>query len=177
MKRILIACYSLSGNTQRVARDLAARLDADVLELRELTDRGGVLGYLGAAFDSLRARSGMLGHLESCAGDYPLTIIGSPIWAGKITPAVRTYLTTIRGSVRQVAFFTTSGSTDIARVAPGMARLAGAEVLATAGFTSAELRDAARYESRMNDFVAALRAAAVPPAPLDGAALAHCQAA
>jgi flavodoxin len=176
MKRILIASYSLSGNTERVATDIAARLDADVLELRELADRHGFLGYLGAAFDSLRNRSGMLGHLEKCAGDYSLTIIGSPIWAGKITPAVRTYLTTIRGSVRKVAFFTTSGSTDISRVAADMARLAGAEVVATAGFTSAELRDAARYESRLKDFIAALRATNAPPVALDEGVLAHAHA-
>jgi flavodoxin len=176
MKRILIAYYSLSGNTERVARDLAARLDADVLELRELKNRRGFLGHLGAAFDSMRERSGLLGHLDRSAGDYQLTIIGSPIWAGKITPAVRTYLKTIRGSVRNVAFFTTSGSTDVARVAPRMARLAGAEVLATAGFTQSDLREAARYESRMNDFIAALRNAATPAVSLDEGVLEHAHA-
>ena len=176
MQRILIAYYSLGGHTERVATDLAARLGADLLQLRELTERRGLRGYLGAALDSLRERAAMLGYLGKSAGDYDLTIVGTPIWVGKITPAARTYLKTIRGEVGRIAFFTTSGATDVSRVIPTMQRLAGRDALAFAGFTEPELRDAARYGRKLNAFVTALRAAAAPVAVPQQHVLTHAHA-
>jgi flavodoxin len=157
MKRVLVTYYSLSGNTERVAKDLAARLGADLQQVREHVDRRGLLGYLKAALDSLHERSAMLGELERSAADYELVLVGTPIWAGKITPAVRTYLKTIRGQARRIAFFTTSGSTDIARVLPAMERLAGAAAAGSAGFTDRELRDPALYDPKRDAFIASLR--------------------
>ena len=91
-KRILVVYYSLSGNTQRVARDLATHLGADLQRIRERTQRRGFLGYVRAAFDSLRERRVALMDVARDAAEYDLTIVGTPIWTGRITPAVRTYL-------------------------------------------------------------------------------------
>src|SRR3954468_20204837 len=107
-KRILIVYYSLSGNTERVAKELAAHLGADLQRICERADRSGLRGYLRAAFDSLRERSAVLFDVARDAADYDLTIVGTPIWAGKITPPARTYLASIRGRARSVAFFITS---------------------------------------------------------------------
>lgn len=158
-KRVLIVYFSLGGNTERVATNLAARLGADLEELREQTSRRGLSGYMRAALDSLRERPAVLVDVGKRASDYDLTIVGTPIWAGKITPAVRTYLTNIRGTPRRVAFFTTSGSTDIARVLPAMEGLVASEAIASLGFTSRELKDDAVYRARLDSFIAALSAA------------------
>jgi len=163
-KRILIVYFSLGGNTERVATNLAARLDADVEKIREQTGRRGLFGYLRAAFDSLRERPALLGDIGKRAADYDLTIVGTPVWAGKITPAVRTYLTTIRGTARRVAFFTTSGSTDIRRVMPAMEALVASEAIACVGFTDRELKDAAVYRAKLDAFIAALSVTPTRPA-------------
>jgi len=156
-KRTLIVYYSLSGNTERVAKDLAARLDADLQQVRERTNRQGFRGYLRAAFDSLRERPASLVDVAKDAGDYELTIIGSPIWVGRITPAMRTYLESIRGRARNVAFFTTSGNTDVEKVVPAMQTLVDRESIASIGFSSRELRDAACYENKLAALLAAVR--------------------
>jgi menaquinone-dependent protoporphyrinogen IX oxidase len=163
MKRILVAYYSLGGNTGRIAKDLAARLGADILQIRELAERRGLLGYLGAALDSLRERSALLARLGKSAGDYDLVLVGTPVWAGRITPAARTYLKTLRGQARHVAFFSTSGGTDVARLVPAMQQLVGQEALASVGFTQAELRDAEVCARKLDSFVAALRTRAPSP--------------
>src|SRR5690242_1579550 len=121
--RILVAHYSLSGNTERVAEDLATRLGAERQKIGELRKRRGLLGYLRAVLDSLRETSVELAGLEKDPNDFALTVIGTPIWAGKITPAVRAYLRLNRGRFREVAFFTTSGSTPVEKVVPAMERL------------------------------------------------------
>ncbi|WP_410965149.1 hypothetical protein, partial [Salmonella sp. SAL4435] len=71
-------------------------------------------------------------------------------------------LKVIRGEVDRVAFFSTSGSTDTARLIPTMERLAGCKALAALGLTEAELKDPAVYESRLKDFQGMLRTAPKP---------------
>jgi hypothetical protein len=171
-KRILIVYYSLSGNTERVAKDLAMRLDADLQRVRERSDRSGLLGYMRAAFDSLRERPAVLFDVARGAADYELAIVGTPVWVGKITPAVRAYLASIRGRARSVAFFTTSGNTGIDKIVPAMQTLVDLESIASVGFSERELRDAACYENKLAAFVAAVR----PMAASTGASVSHAYA-
>jgi hypothetical protein len=171
-KRILIVYYSLSGNTERVAKDLAAHLDADLQRVYERTNRRGFWGHMRAAFDSLRERRAVLLHAARQAADYELTIVGTPIWAGRVTPAARTYLESIRGRARKIAFFTTSGNTSVQKVVPMMQRLVGLESIASIGFSESELRDAACYENKLTAFLEHVR----PIAGRAGGNLAHAYA-
>lgn len=41
--------------------------------------------------------------------DYDLVIVGSPVWAGKIAPPIRTFLVNNNFSGKQVAFFVSIG--------------------------------------------------------------------
>jgi flavodoxin len=161
-KRILVVYYSLSGNTERVAKELAARLDADLEQIREQANRRGFIGYLRAAYDSLRANPVQLIGPHTKAGEYALTIVGTPIWAGKITPAARACLKSIRDEVNDVAFFTTSGSTPAEGVVPTMERLVGRKALAFVGLTDRELRDAATRERKVQAFTGLLRTRTTP---------------
>jgi len=176
MKRILVAYFSLSGNTAKVAMDLSARTGADILQIRELRERRGFLGYVGAALDSLRERSSLLDELGKSAADYDLVLVGTPVWVGRITPAIRTYLTIIRGQVRRVGFFTTSGGTDVSRLVPEMQRLAGVDALASVGLTAPELRDTGLYRRKLDEFVAELGIATPAVTPLDEGVLEHAHA-
>jgi flavodoxin len=156
-KRILVVHYSLSGNTERVAQDLAKRLGAEGEKIGDLKNRRGPLGYLRAALDSIRERPAELTALEKDPQDYALTLIGTPIWAGKITPAVRTYLRTHRGRFNEVAFFTTSGSTPAEKVVPAMERLAGRQAVAFAGFNYLDLKTESLYEKKAAAFLERLQ--------------------
>ena len=156
-KRMLVMYYSLSGNTERVARDIATRLGADIEKIGDLGNRRGILGYLRAAADSIRERPAQLADIGKHAHEYALTIVGTPIWAGKITPAVRAYLQTIRGRCNGIAFFTTSGSTPVSAVVPAMERLAGKQAVASTGFNRDELGSGPLYDRKMSAFLEELR--------------------
>jgi hypothetical protein len=157
MNRILIAYYSLDGNTERVARDLAARLGADVLELREATNRHGFFGHLRATFDSVCERPALLSDPGKFGAEYDLTIVGTPIWAGRITPAARTYLKSIRDRSGDIAFFQTSGGTEVERVLPAIEKLIGRRAAAFGGLTHHELQDAALYQHKLDALVTAVK--------------------
>jgi hypothetical protein len=174
MNRILIVYYSLSGNTAMVARDLAARLGADMLELHEATNRHGLVGHLRATFDSVCERPAVLADHGRFAGEYDLTIVGTPIWAGRITPAARTYLQSIRDGGGDIAFFQTSAGTEVERVVPAIERLIGRRTLAFGGFTHHELQDAALYQRKLDALVTAVKLRPLHPVRESG--VAHARA-
>ena len=110
MKQIVIAYYSRTGVTRKVAEQLAALLDADLEEIREAKDRSGVLGWLGAGLDSTFKREANLTSDHNVEGRKTV-VIGMPVWGFKPPPAVRSYLRKVNLAGKKVcAFCTFDGS-------------------------------------------------------------------
>ena len=158
-KCVLVAYYSLSGNTARVARDLAARLNADIESIQDLEHGTGLLGRLAAVFDALRKAPASIGTIQHDPTAYELIVVGTPVWVGQMTPAVRAYLQAIRGRTRNVALFVTSGNTGIEKIAPSMETLAERQAAASIGFNAKELAAAATYKERLDTFAASVERA------------------
>jgi hypothetical protein len=152
VKKVLVVYFSHSGNTARVARDLAARLDADVEALQDLQEGSGWLNTLRAAGRAWRKRPAGIRPPQHDPADYALTVIGTPVWAWQMTPAVRGYLQQVGRGLREVAFFVTSGNTDISRVGPTLAVLAGREAIASTGFNERELHSGELYLQKLEAF-------------------------
>lgn len=150
---VLIGYYSLTGNTARVARDLAARLHAEVESIQDPTQGPGRLRTLVGAFNAWRKKPTRIAPLRHDPADYAVTIVGTPVWMGAMTPAVRGYLMQIAGRARSVAFFVTSGGTGVEKVLPSVEALAGHKVIASAGFNGGDLRDTVAYEKKLSAFV------------------------
>ncbi|MHB9155725.1 MAG: flavodoxin family protein [Endomicrobiales bacterium] len=106
-KKILVVYYSRTGTTGRVAKDIAARLDADIEKITDLKKRSGAAGRLYAGRDAVRRSTTEIGPVEKNPADYDLTVIGTPIWAGNMTSAVRTYLGNTKTRVKNIACFST----------------------------------------------------------------------
>jgi flavodoxin len=158
--QILVVYYSLTGNTARVAADLAKRLGADVEIIRDERHRAGGFGLVRAAFDAWRKTPARIAPARVDPSKYAITIVGTPVWAGQMTPAVRAYLETMRGKVRNAALFVTSGNTAIEDIAPSMQVLAQGTAAAVAGFNANDLKDAVAYERKLSTFVQQIRLAA-----------------
>jgi flavodoxin len=155
-RRVLVVCYSRSGATERVARELALRLHADVEILQDRARRSGWIGSLTASRDAWRKRAADIMTTTRDPANYALTVIGTPVWAWQMTPAVRAYLMQSGARIRKVAFFVTSGDTAVSRILPSLEQLAGQTSVASAGFNARELADAAIYEQRLQQFVTTL---------------------
>jgi len=152
-KPVLIAYYSLTGNTARVARDLAARLGADVESIQDRSHGIGVFGRIAAAIDALRKTPSKIGPLQHDPAQYSITVVATPVWVGQMTPAVRAYLKQTCGRIQNVAFFVTSGDTEVGKLAPALAAVAGQSAVASAGFNARELKDASTYEKKLSALV------------------------
>ncbi|WP_175597277.1 flavodoxin family protein [Peristeroidobacter soli] len=152
-KRVLVVYYSLSGNTARVARDLATRLGADIESIRDLSHGAGGLSKVSAAFDAWRKAPAKIGTPQLDPARYPLMIVGTPVWMWRMTPAIRGYLNRMSDRIHSVAFFVTSGDTDVGKLQPALEVAAGHRAVAAAGFNAKELADAVAYETKLATFV------------------------
>src|SRR5262245_37560389 len=113
--KVLVVYYSLSGNTARVAWDLARTLRADVESLIDREHGVGFFGSVKAVVAALRGKPAQLGEVTHDPRRYDLVIIGSPVWGGHLTPAVRAYLQRFARDLHGAAFFTTSAQTDASK--------------------------------------------------------------
>ncbi len=113
--RTLVVFYSRGGHTRRVAQSLAARLDADIEEIREARDASGLLHGVRLAFEALLGRETPIRPLVRDPRAYDLVVVGTPVWAGSLAPPVRTYLEVERDRLRSSAFFCTHCGSGVAR--------------------------------------------------------------
>jgi flavodoxin len=104
--KTLVVFYSRSGNTRTVGQEIAGTLKADLDEIIDTKDRSGIFGWLRGGRDAMRKISTAI-KVKKSPEKYDLVVIGTPIWAWTLTPAVRIYLST--NKLRKVAFFCTSG--------------------------------------------------------------------
>ncbi len=113
--KTMIVYYSMSGNTDYAAHEIASRLDADLLRIEPVTpypDKGFRKFFRGGR-DALMAEAPPLRPYAFAAADYDLIILGLPVWAGSITPPLRTFLrdnAEALSSMRVAAFACQSGS-------------------------------------------------------------------
>lgn len=109
----LIAYYSFSGNTERVAKAFADVLKKNgEVDVRRLKPKDEITSFIGQC---TAARSHKRAELEPGAvfdaSPYDILLIGCPVWAFAPVPAMNTYLDGLSGlNGKRVIVLLTSGS-------------------------------------------------------------------
>jgi flavodoxin len=109
----LVIYYTRTGNAGFAAEAVAAELGADVEEVIDLKKRSGLGGWLSGGKDASQGKDTEIAPPKKAPADYDLIVVGTPIWAGKPTPAIRTYLKKNDLSGKKVAAFFTQGGKKI----------------------------------------------------------------
>jgi len=156
--KTLIVFYSRTGCTRRAAHELAAQLGADTEELREAADRSGPGGYLLAGRDAMQKRPAVLQPTTRQPGDYDLVIIGTPVWAFTMCPAIRTWLSRESGRMRRAAVFCTQGGCGAERTLREMEQMLGRPPVARLILRDKDIRGGGCVDARTT-FTAACRMA------------------
>ena len=138
--KILVVVYSRTETTLSVAEKIASELQADIEVIEDKTDRKGILSVLRSGYEALRKEIPPIAEPKYNPSDYELIIIGTPIWAGRMSSPVRAYLSRFRGHFQQVAFFATSAGSGHRKALAEMGELAAAQPLATVEITSNQVR-------------------------------------
>jgi flavodoxin len=104
--RSLIVYYTRTGNARFVAETIAAEIGADVEEVVDLKKRSGLFGFLSGGKDARQGKETEISLTTKSPADYELVIFGTPIWAGKPSPAIRTYIKNDLSGKKVAAYFT-----------------------------------------------------------------------
>lgn len=94
MKKILCLYYSRSGNTRAAMEKIAQLLDAELAEITDGKARKGLFGFLGSGFDAMKKSPEQLlpFETEQSLDAYEHIILGTPVWAGRCSSIMRTFL-------------------------------------------------------------------------------------
>jgi len=149
MPKILIVFYSRTGNTARVALDLAPHFDADIEEIVDKKKRTGLFSLITNVHDAMKQELTDIAPMTKSPTGYDLVIIGSPIWGGSLPPAVRTYLSQCQSLLGKFAFFITSNKTDPSLAAQMAAQAVGKDPVAFTDFNGQELAAKLAYEEKL----------------------------
>ena len=105
MSDILCVYYSRTGKTEQVMGEIARALDAELVKIEDGQDRSGWRGYLRSGLETMRATPCEIKPLqtERPLNEYRLVIIGTPVWAGRCSSPVRSFLIQYHGSLPQVS--------------------------------------------------------------------------
>ncbi len=108
--KILIIYHSLTGNTKACCEALQQALGADIIEVKDLVDRTGRWGFFKTAIGSLLGMHTKIEPENPDLSSYPNIILGSPIWTGKLSMAIRTLIDNNRFDGKKVIIFTTTNA-------------------------------------------------------------------
>jgi flavodoxin len=152
----LVVFYSRSGTTRAVAEAIARSLGADLEEIREARHRRGARGYVRSAFDAVMHRWVPIDPVARDPLRYDLVVVGTPVWATKVSAPVRSFLSANTRRLTNVAFFVTEGGRGEHQAFWQMAELAGVQPTATLALRQCEV-DGGTAGEAIASFVAALQ--------------------
>ena len=139
MSKTLIAYFSVSGVTAKVAAELAQGQQADLFEIRpeipytkedlDWTDKQSRSTLEMADVSCRPALSGRVENMD----DYDVVFVGFPIWWGREPSAVDTFLCGYDFAGKKIIPFCTSGGNDIGNTAERIRSLVGEGVCVDEG--------------------------------------------
>ena len=83
--------FSRTGTSRRIAEKIAKKLSIEPVEVTDNMDWDGTLGYMRAARYAMKNKEVAI-QTRGKIGEVDEYIVVSPMWCGKITPAIRKLL-------------------------------------------------------------------------------------
>lgn len=106
----LIAYYSRTDITRKLAEDIAETLGADIEEITTTEKYTGKIGYARAGKHAISEKIVETGKQKHDPANYDVVYLGTPVWAGKSSTPLISYIKNNEGRFREVRFFATAGS-------------------------------------------------------------------
>lgn len=152
MSTTLVIYYSRSGTTAKLAEAIARGTGADTERITDTVERSGFFGFMRSLRDAIRKAGSPLTPPSVDPSSYQLVIIGTPDWGQSVAAPTRTFLSSQKGRLKNVAFFLTDGTSDHEQVFADMADLLGIKPIATLGIPRADVVHD-DFQARVDEFV------------------------
>jgi len=150
--KTLIVYYSRSGRTDKIAKQLALKINADLEEIKDKKNRSGIFGFISSGNEAHMHINTPIDELEKIPNDYDITIIGTPIWANNISTPIRSFLKDYKEGLKDIAFFCTSMGSNPKPVFKSMEKITGRKPATVMNVTARDIRKHYHIEM-IDDFV------------------------
>ena len=154
--KTLVVYYSRTKTSEKLAKNLADKLDAGLEEVIDRRDYSGALGYIAGGRDALMKKEGEIEELKNNARDYDLVIIVTPVWAGNMVPGIRSFIRQEKDVLGDVVFIATQGSSREQKVFRDLEEEVGRGAVVQEFFTTKEIqRD--EFGEKLDELVGEIR--------------------
>ena len=116
----LVVFYSLSGNTELVAKTIAKELKADLCRVEEIRKRNRFLVYVTGGFAAIRNKCSEIKPVALNLHDYDLIFLGSPTWASRPVPAINAFISNTDFENKKIITFFTMGGEEYEKATRNM---------------------------------------------------------
>jgi len=156
--RTAVVYYTLSGNCELVAREIKAKMDADLIRLHTKDEKkrgkiGSMFWGVGMVFSRKKPP---LKPYSFDASAYDLIIIGAPVWAGSPAPPVETFISETGLKGKKIALFVCHAGGRGNSLGKLKALLDGNEIAASADFKDAVKSGGENLGKQVSDWVKSL---------------------
>ena len=139
MSNVLVAYFSATGNTAKVAEELARLEGADLFEIKpEQPYTAEDLNFnnkdcrANLEMQDESCRPAMVGKVENM-DQYDVVFVGTPIWWGRETSIIDTFLDAHNFAGKKIIPFCTSGISGVEKAAEHIRSLVGDSVTVDGG--------------------------------------------
>ena len=93
MKKAIVY-YSMSGNTEYVAKYISEKIEADLIRIEPKKEypSKGIKKFLWGGKSAVMGETPELEAYEFDSAKYDYVIFGTPVWASSFTPPIRTFI-------------------------------------------------------------------------------------
>jgi flavodoxin len=140
-KKVLVAYYSRTGNTRQVAQKIKEIIGCDIEEIIDKENRKGIIGFLKSGYQAFKGIPAKIEENGKEVAQYDLVLIGTPVWAGRVSCAVRKYIIENRDKIKNFACFSTQMGTSKDRVFEDMEDLCGRKPLYKLRLTNKQIKN------------------------------------
>ncbi len=149
----LVVFYSRTGTTKKIAEYISSGLNCEYEEIIDTKKRTGfIIGFLKSGYAAVREKLTVIEGFQKNPEMYDLIILGTPIWASRMTPAIRTYITENKRKFKSVAFFCTEGGNKGFKAFESMRILCEKKPLSTLEINQKEIKNGT-YTDKIYSFI------------------------
>jgi flavodoxin len=108
-----IICNSYSGNTRSVAEKVCDALDGKLIEVTSKAYSSRLSAYTIGCYRAMKGKCDPIEPSAIDVGSADIVVIGTPVWAGRATPAVNAAVAALEGCRgKKAVIFATCGGNE-----------------------------------------------------------------
>ena len=137
---ILVAYYSRTNVTKKLAEAIANETGADIEEIVPKVKYEGKIGFARGGKHAISEKIIDLEPLSHEPSDYDLVYLGVPVWAGKSATPMISYIKQNEGKFNDVKFFVTAGGSGFESTLEQLEKYVGKAPLKTLALTTKQVK-------------------------------------